>query len=117
MKKIVYIDSECLVCSKLASYIIKNSDDIYISSLKGERFLALNQKDTEKVYYQKKDQLFSGFRAIRELLKELSPFLYAVARLIPVSLGDFGYNIFAKIRKIFQKENCPYPPVKSDRFI
>jgi predicted DCC family thiol-disulfide oxidoreductase YuxK len=112
--KIVFIDSGCVVCNGLAKWIVGKSEKIFIAPLDGKiasKHLSHELQQIDQVYYLTNGELTGGFIAIKKLYRELSPVLFWIGlSWVPSFIGNPAYGLFAKVRKLFQSEECPYPP-------
>ena len=116
MNQIVYIDSECILCNRLAIYILKNdkNEQIIISSLqkKHSKESLLPLIDLNTVIYQRGQKTLEKSNAILWILYDLGGIhkFSLLCFLFPKFIRDFVYDIVANNRKNFFTSNkCELP--------
>lgn len=116
MSNIVYIDSECILCNRLAIYILKNdkNEQIIISSLqkKHTKESSLPLIDLNTVIYQRGLKTLNKSNAILWILYDLGGIhkFSLLCFLFPKFIRDFVYNLISKNRKHFySSKKCVLP--------
>lgn len=124
MNPIVYIDSECIVCNRLAIFILKNDKkkSIHIGSLqkKYPEKLSNSNFTFNTVEYQRETKHYEKSAAVIWLLVDLGGIykLSWIMFLFPKFIRDFVYDIVANNRKKFFTSNkCELPQKEWDNRI
>jgi len=118
---ILLFDSDCILCNKSVRFILKHDKHkiFYFASLQsefGQEFLTKNQfpsKIYSTVIYLKNDKIYTkssaAIRAFSALNLFSKPLL--ILLLFPYPIRDFVYNLIAKNRKHFFKNqtSCLIP--------
>jgi predicted DCC family thiol-disulfide oxidoreductase YuxK len=121
MSHILLFDSDCILCNKSVQYIIKHDSKkiFYFASLQskyGQEFLQANNlplNGYSTVIYLQKNKIYTkSSAAIRAFaaLNILSNF-FLILLIFPRPIRDFFYNLIAKNRKHFFKNqtSCLIP--------
>ena len=121
MSHILLFDSDCILCNKSVQYIIKHDSKkiFYFASLQskyGQEFLQANNLPlnvySTVIYLQKNKIYTKSSAAIRAFaaLNILSNF-FLILLIFPRPIRDFFYNLIAKNRKHFFKNqtSCLIP--------
>ena len=118
-RPILYIDGECLLCSRLVRFVIdhESSDKILFSTLQSEdginarkaAGIATDKLDT--VVFFEVDKHYIKSEACLKVSQYLSfpySFLGSVSRIIPLTVWNTLYNTVAKSRfKLSKSIRCP----------
>lgn len=127
MKKIIYFDGVCNLCNGFVSLIIKldHKEKFSFAPLQGKTAQLAGLEfeklpmDEQSLYYQdEKDQIYTKFKAVVEILIELFTFgfIFKILRLLPDSFGDFLYGLVAKNRyRLFGKQSTCRIPSESEK--
>lgn len=123
--KIVFFDSECILCSKSVHYIMeKDFEKVFrFASLKGETAKKLlteherNKLDTV-IFYQKDFKAYQSDAVIEILYSLRFPYsLSVVFLMIPRPIRDIFYRFIAKRRKKwFGTQECFLPTYHEKSF-
>ena len=121
MSHILLFDSDCILCNKSVQYIIKHDSKkiFYFASLQskyGQEFLQANNLPlnvySTVIYLQKNKIHIKSSAAIRAFaaLNILSK-IFLILLIFPRPIRDFVYNLIAKNRKRFFKNqtSCLIP--------
>ncbi len=130
---VLLYDGVCGLCNRLVRFVLKHDrrarcrfaslQSTYAAQiLKGHNF---DPHDLDTVYVVQESGAHISARsdAVISVLRELGGFWAAIAlvlRILPKSLRDWGYRMFARRRyRVFGKyETCPLPEAKyRDRFL
>ena len=123
---VLFYDSYCLRCSRIIQWLIKNTEEIYFSPLKGE--FAKNILSKKPAYIsndsviffcindQQKIEFFDKIDAILKVLSFSKKYFWLrfFIKLIPSSLANILYTVVAKLRK---QQNNPICLVESKKRI
>ncbi len=122
--KVILFDGDCGLCNKSVQFIIKNdSKNIFhyasLQSNFGQNFLKERKLNREKfntfIYFEKGIAYYTKSTATIYVLKELNlwgKIIFYTTIWIPKFIRDFVYDIVAKNRKIFFKNNYCISPNK-----
>ncbi|NQY21730.1 MAG: DUF393 domain-containing protein [Campylobacteraceae bacterium] len=110
----IILDGYCILCSRLADFLIKRDKNNIFLFLNNESFEAKNllkefnkkDKTLEYIVYIKDKNIYIKSEAIFEIIKELSLMwnIFRVFRFLPLKFRDSTYDFVASNRyKIFGK--------------
>ena len=113
-KNFIILDGYCILCSRLADFLIKRDKNNIFLFLNNESFEAKNllkkfnkkDKTLEYIVYIKDKNIYIKSEAIFEIIKELpkSWNILRVFRILPLTFRDYVYDFVASNRyKIFGK--------------
>ena len=129
MKRIVFYDGHCVLCSKSVDFILSRDSQatFRFSSLQSEfahdalaekGYTIGNIKNINTIVYLRHNELRIKSDAILSILKDLGGIYKAscLAYLIPRVVRDFGYDCLAKVRyKIFGRRDVCRVPTPNDQ--
>ncbi|RLA63938.1 MAG: thiol-disulfide oxidoreductase [Epsilonproteobacteria bacterium] len=118
-KKIVFFDSDCLVCNKTVQFILEKDKktSLFMAPIGGNTYQELNLDrklgDIDSILFYQNGDIFIYSRAMLNIGKELGGFykiLSLILSLIPRGFSDFCYRLFAKyrIRLFGRPEHCAF---------
>lgn len=119
-KKIVFFDAECLVCNRLARFLLLRSADLYLAPLNGTTWQSLQLpaefQGVDSIIFWNGQRAFLRVEAIREIARNLGIFwqeLALLSRLLPLRLLNYFYDKFAsrRYRMFGRVERCALIPL------
>ena len=123
INNLVIVDSNCILCSRIAKFIIKNDDKKFNFTSFNSEYLKSKNLDfkNESVIVIKDNKLFNASDAVIIILDNLrKPYkFFVIIKYIPKFIRDYIYNFIAKNRyKIFgQKNECLLDSIETSRLL
>ena len=124
LNNIVFFDSECIVCNRLATFILINDKNhkIKLAPIDGNTYSSLELsselKKMDTILFYQDSNIHYKIDAVSKILKLMgSPYL--ILGILVKFIPNFCYDLFAKYRfRIFGKvEHCALIPKDLKQYI